>query len=402
MNGLPNYESPINTRHPLNVGLVAWWLPGFHKNVRGGVCVPDLTRQYPGTLKRTTGTVDPTVNWVGQIHDMLSFGSIYYQASRTERVDTGFTQQLGDFACEVWFKDKINAGFMRVVDKSYQNGFWIGRDGALGGYGGGVLESAAPYGTYLTGFTGGIWNQLILSRVGSTKYLFGNGGRLSTTASCVTTLCDTSTFRIGTSNGAAPAGGDYWTGYIGSVRLYNRGITTAAEAQALYNEHVQHYPKLLNWLTPPRVTIAGGVNTTITVPIATLTLTKYAPVDKLSIVVPLKTLALTKYAPVDALSIVVPLKTFATTRYAPTIVTPVTVTPQTATLSVTKYAPTVALPKLVTIFTKTLTTSRFSPMIQVSGTEPALRITGSIDSLGMGIPVIGHGYRIGSGYTFGV
>lgn len=119
---------------------------------------------------------------------------------------------------------------------------------------------------------------------------------------------------------------------------------------------------------------------TVTPGVATLAITRYAPVIKHQIVVPVRSLTLTKFAPAARIgSTVTPGKlSMATTTYAPTVTVAaggVTVTPGTSALTTTRYAPVL---KLVVIPpARALTTTRFAPVLKL-GVIPGVRTLSTV------------------------
>lgn len=111
---------------------------------------------------------------------------------------------------------------------------------------------------------------------------------------------------------------------------------------------------------------AAAGNVVVTVPAASLTLTRFAPVIKLGIVVPAASLTLTTFAPVIKSAIVVPAASLTLTTFAPTVTATldVLVTVPAASLALTTFAPLVNLAVIVPPASLTLTT--FAPTVTVA------------------------------------
>ena len=107
---------------------------------------------------------------------------------------------------------------------------------------------------------------------------------------------------------------------------------------------------------------------TVTPPVASLTLTTFAPVIATPRLVtpPKLSLAITSYAPVIATPRVVtpPKLALTLTTFAPVIATPRLVTPPPASLTLTTFAPVIATPRTVTPPKLALTLTTYVPSIQ--------------------------------------
>jgi hypothetical protein len=98
------------------------------------------------------------------------------QTYTSDCILTTYTEALNDFTIEIWFKDDGTASsYERIADKSYTNGFFLGRKGATASeFGGGIKEGGSPYGIFGT-YPDGQWNHLVSVRNGTTHLLYGNG-----------------------------------------------------------------------------------------------------------------------------------------------------------------------------------------------------------------------------------
>jgi hypothetical protein len=194
------------------------------------------TKSYPGT---GTSWTDLTANGNnGSLINSPTFnsanvGSIVFDGTN-DYVDTNYTQQLGDFTIALWFNaNATTPASGRILDKNYINGTWIGKNtsGGLNSWGGGVRESVAPYGIYIT-LPDGQWNYLVSIRSGTTHILYGNGITNTTSNTVSSTSLDTSILRFGVENSGV--GVSYYKGNIASAQIYNRALS-AAEVLQNYN-----------------------------------------------------------------------------------------------------------------------------------------------------------------------
>jgi hypothetical protein len=158
-------------------------------------------------------------------------GSIVFDGTN-DYVQTNYNAALTDFTVCVWFKvpDSTNAGSARILDKSFVNGFWLGKNAfnsAANSWGGGIRESSPPYGRYLT-LTDGQWHFLVFRRSGTTHTLYGDGIVNTTSGTVSSTPLSTSSMRIGIefSTISSPLKGD-----ISQVSIYNRALTPSEVLQ---------------------------------------------------------------------------------------------------------------------------------------------------------------------------
>ncbi len=154
-------------------------------------------------------------------------------SSQYTNVD-GFTNNLTDFTVCAWFKPQtIGTGnYQRIVDKMYTDGFWMGHDGGAGDnakWGGGILQSTAPYGLYVTVPDVTAWNFLCNARNGTLQTINLNGGAVTATQTVPSTALSSEVLTFGSSrSGGVHTGGnanDDFDGYIDEIRIYNRGLS---------------------------------------------------------------------------------------------------------------------------------------------------------------------------------
>jgi len=158
-------------------------------------------------------------------------GSIVFDGTN-DYATTNYTGQLLDFTACVWFKSTSpTKPYERLVDKSYQNGFWIGRNSSNpNSWGGGVRESASPYGRYIT-LNDNQWHLIVSIRSGTTHTIYGDGITNSVSGTVSGTALDSTAFYIGVEN---PLFNTYLRGNIASVQIYNRALS-ASEILQNYN-----------------------------------------------------------------------------------------------------------------------------------------------------------------------
>ena len=152
--------------------------------------------------------------------DYDSTGSLIYTGSG-KLVSTNFAQPLQDFTISAWFKDTGSPQYARIVDKMYNTGTMLMRNGNItNSWGGGVLETSGPYGRFIT-LTDGQWHNLVSIRKGTTHTLYGDGITNTTSGTVTSTALDTSTLNIG----GWSSSGQCFIGQIPIVKVYNRALS---------------------------------------------------------------------------------------------------------------------------------------------------------------------------------
>jgi hypothetical protein len=146
---------------------------------------------------------------------------------------TNYTSQLGDFTAISWFKSSapiVGKGYDRILEKSYDLGFWMGRYfNSANQWGGGVLNTTSPtFGIFVT-LADNSWHFLASVRSGSNHTIYGDGITNTNTTTCSNSLLSNTALTLGTdyANG-------YLNGNIASVQIYNRALS-AAEILQNYN-----------------------------------------------------------------------------------------------------------------------------------------------------------------------
>jgi hypothetical protein len=159
-------------------------------------------------------------------------GSIVFNGSNNV-VLTSYSPTFNDFSVLVWFKATSVLSYGRVVDKNFQTGMWIGRNSTnANSWGGGVLESGAPFGRYIT-LQDGNWHMIVSIRQGTTHTLYGDGIINTTSGTVSSTALSATSFAFGKNNSTSPFT-DPFGGNIVQVLIYNKALS-AAEVLQNYN-----------------------------------------------------------------------------------------------------------------------------------------------------------------------
>lgn len=161
-------------------------------------------------------------------------------------ITTTLTTALNDFTACAWFNNSGNVNeYMRIVDKDYNNGFWMGKIVNLpNSWGGGIRSSDNSFFLSVQ-FPNDVpaWHHICMGRQGTTQFVYGDGGMYYTQGTVLSTATNTAAVAIG--NDIVPTGGspvsDEFNGSIDDVRIYNRALS-ARDVYQLYNYpnyHVQ-------------------------------------------------------------------------------------------------------------------------------------------------------------------
>jgi hypothetical protein len=179
-----------------------------------------------GTINRTLYTGN-LAN--GAVYAPVSASVNFPSTSGNSIIDTNFTTALGNFHAISIFRcasSTATGNYQRVLDKSFANGFYIGRSATTANsWGGGVRESGAPFGIFST-FTDNQWQMIGLSRTGTSIKLWNKGTVVNSKVGS-STATDTTGLRIGRDPAVAYGLGGWET----AVLIYGRELTPAEMTQ---------------------------------------------------------------------------------------------------------------------------------------------------------------------------
>ena len=153
-------------------------------------------------------------------------------------VNTNFTTALGDFTAIAIYKcnsSTASGAYQRVLDKSFSNGFYIGRNGTTSNaWGGGVKDGSSPFGIFAT-YTDTQFQMIGLSRFGTSIKLWNKGDVVNSKTGNGTAM-DTTALRIGRD----PSVSYGLNGFVSAVFIYNKEMT-AAEMTQIYQYYSSRY-----------------------------------------------------------------------------------------------------------------------------------------------------------------
>lgn len=246
---------PVNLRHPLNRGLIAWWLAGVHGRTGGNKWI-DLVQAHRGTLG---STMDPKTDWVRTerrgTHEALDFDETvgeYVVVPKAVSIRGAAAASLS-----VWYRPTAipttNASLYYESTSSAASTRWSIFHLATTGYtqvsmrdtntgtAFNALESVA--------LTNGVWQHLLATVDAATDrlVLYRNGVEraVNTTAKGgFTTDIPAADITIGSFGTSQRI-----NGRIDDVRVWCRALS-AAEVKTYYERSLQGYPGLLNRIEP--------------------------------------------------------------------------------------------------------------------------------------------------------
>lgn len=230
--GMRGGLSPLGFRHkaavasvfsPTSLSGLAWWLKADAiTGLSNGDAIAtwadssgngrnatqtDAARRPTFTLLGLNGK--PTVRFNGTSHLM----------------NTSYAPTLGDFTLFMVFRPLgVQSGAAaRIIDKDYINGCWLGSNssGATNSWGGGVQQSAAPFGMFLN-LSNSNAHILCSTRSGTAYTLFGDGNTVSANATVSSSNMSANPFAIG----AVVSNVGHYLGDIAEMVLFSRALTS--------------------------------------------------------------------------------------------------------------------------------------------------------------------------------
>lgn len=219
-------------KHPLNEGLVAWWLP--LPNNQGGGTLFDLLGRYNGML-----TSGPT--WVagpsGFQAPSFDGSNDYVALPANVLSSTTFTLAVRFYPTSI---STYHAAFSIYASDSNSVELFIHAEGGNGSLGGGNYSNWARASAVLSANQ---WAWVGLTSTGSVTQLYLNGDTTGTTGTT-----NISTFSEVAEIGSRESIGSHlypFSGVIAEVKLYNGRCLDASLMQKLYDDGMRGYPDTL-------------------------------------------------------------------------------------------------------------------------------------------------------------
>ena len=186
---------------------------------KGGATWFDISGSGNNTTLINGPSFDSTTNTV-------SYDAVNDGATST------YSGALLNYTVIIVFRSVNTPTYGRLVDKSYSNGFWYGRqEGQANKWGGGPIQPTYPHGVFLT-LADGNWHHFVAIRSGTTHTLYGNG--LTNTVSHTVSGSATSTNNVGVGSWYDNSGAQRFGGLISRVMIYNRALTDSEILRDFY------------------------------------------------------------------------------------------------------------------------------------------------------------------------
>ena len=236
-----DWRDPV-ADHPLNDGLVSWWL-AVPNHTAGGATWRDLCGKNDGTLANFAN-VDQAWQTQGQPG---GFGALEFDGSNDGVLAANNPATDWPVTLSAWFRVPVSGG--EVLAAIVNTGAWTDSailgvqgpsgyltvDNARGGWGAQLVGSTAVW----TGWRHGA----VVWRSGNTRQLYLDGQLDGEDALGKNYPVGADATSIGYLARISPV--SYFDGEISDVRIWDRPLT-ASEIQDYYHRSQRYYPELLN------------------------------------------------------------------------------------------------------------------------------------------------------------
>jgi hypothetical protein len=194
-------------------------------------------RSYPGSGTTATDLAGTnTITLDNGVGFSSTNGGTFVFDGVDDEISTNLTTQYTDFSCVVIFKNNGTVAWGRLVDKSYNTGFFISAyfaTGGLGYVGAGIIEPNSPHGQSLQ-YDTSVYNYFVVTRSGTTHTIYLNGSGTSASKTGSGSAISATAMVIGSWSGSTSS--QDFTGEIPVVKTYNRALT-AAEVDQDFNAY---------------------------------------------------------------------------------------------------------------------------------------------------------------------
>lgn len=238
----------VNKAHPINEGLLGWWLNLPNRHWGGGNSYRDLMRRFDGVLTNMESD-----DWRGPTGRPGGWGAHAFDGGGTESiiVPSGLLGSIaGSTSASVacwFFKTTFAPSFATLYDAttvaSANRMFSFFINTASAGFAA-VANSNGTGQTYSPVWTLNEWQHAVLTCDGSFIRAYRNGIKNAQNSAGIGSGFLAAQWEIG---GNPSTGGTYWDGQLDDLRFYDRGLTDQ-EVADLYQESKAGYPRALNWV----------------------------------------------------------------------------------------------------------------------------------------------------------
>lgn len=243
MNRPINWSNPINQNHPLNKGLLAWWLVVPQWN--GGTVWRDLTGHSNGTLT----SMAPSSDWVTPSDRRGGWGALDFEGTN-DHVDTNHIfNEVSDadkLTISTWINNPLTS------NDSIFGGRGTGNAGlnfvSSGGVGGDPLRLTISGGfdqnSDASGMTANTWHHIAVTYDQVNVIFYIDGKQLSSHAQTAVISESDETMHIASFNNLGTPG-TFFNGILDDIRVYTRALS-GAEVAEYHSLSKRFYPGLLN------------------------------------------------------------------------------------------------------------------------------------------------------------
>jgi len=250
-------SQPVNMAHPLNRGLVSWWMNLPHGRWGGGLAFRDLIRRNDGDLLNMDGS-----DWVGAKGRPGGWGALNFAPNHAVQIPNDLSIESlasSPFTITVWIMPITTGEGVtgRIADKRHAPGAWGGwlfftdDNSSLGFI---TARSNGSINAHQRGsdnaLTLGQWAFVCVTYNdwGDRKgHIYVNGSEIAydtnIAAGAATGTDQGGALYIGNEAAISRA----FDGRIDDVRIYRR-LLSITDINALYRESRAGYPSVLNWI----------------------------------------------------------------------------------------------------------------------------------------------------------
>lgn len=243
-----NYDRPINTKHPLNEGLVSRWK--YLPNLSGGG--DKLYDIVYGWKKPNHGTLTNGPTWGGSLGLPGSYGCLNFNGTNQRGSVSNFVVGANNITigCWAWSTTFTYAGKMLVNSQPTNSSYSLRLESSKVRFNGGnsssVVEFSPP--------SGNQWHHICGTLDGTSAAIYLDGIQQATgTITGFTDSARTLDFAAYSDFGA----GYFFPGNLDNIVIYNRALSQSEVYQLVASQKRTDDPTL-NWINTRSYFVAGG------------------------------------------------------------------------------------------------------------------------------------------------